>query len=68
MRFQKAACSGVLKETEILVTVSILMVCELCQEDVTPLQVLEAYYMKYKIGLTPKHADIRPNANFKCIS
>lgn len=57
MLFQKPVCSGVLKETEVLVTAATLMVCQLYQESVTPLQVLEAYYMKYKIGLTPKHAD-----------
>ena len=53
MLFQKAVCSGGLKETEVLVTASTLMVCQLCKEGVAPLQVLEAYYMKYKSGLTP---------------
>lgn len=57
MLFQKAVSSDVLKETEILLTASMLMVCQLCQKGVAPLRVLEAYYMKYKTGLPPKHAD-----------
>lgn len=54
---QRAACSGVWKETEVLVTAVMLMVCYLCQESAASLQVLEADYIKYKTGLTPSDAD-----------